>query len=160
MKKAIFFLALTLIVGESIAQNLSQYEQKRYDLAAQTATEIVMEVPELAITLGMSVKKTDFTNKYEEMDFFEGLIQSVGVFAVYNSNADYQSYKVKEIYKTWIEQRRVIDKTKTKADEQRENERKKKTWHSSLCLPLLLHCSSYSKSMLTKGEASDYTAKI
>lgn len=127
MKKAIFFLALTLIVGESIAQNLSQYEQKRYDLAAQTATEIVMEVPELAITLGMSVKKTDFTNKYEEMDFFEGLIQSVGVFAVYNSNADYQSYKVKEIYKTWIEKRRVIDKTKTKADEQRENERKKKT---------------------------------
>ena len=108
------------------AQTLSTYEQKRYDLAAQTATEIIAEVPELGLALGMSVKRTDFTNKYEEMDFFEGLIESVGAAAVYSGNTDYQSYKVKEIYKNWMEKRRTLDRTMTKADEQRANNRKKK----------------------------------
>jgi len=110
------------------AQKLSPYEQKRYDLAAQTATEIIMEVPDLAIMMGLSgVKKEDFTNKYEEMDFFEGLIQAVGISAVYAGSADYQSYKVKDIYKTWTEKRRDLDKTRTKADEQREQARKTQT---------------------------------
>ena len=107
------------------AQNLSPYEQKRYDLAAQTATEIIIEVPDLAISMGLSgVKKEDVTNKYEEMDFWEGLIQAVGISAVYAGSADYQSYTVKEIYKTWTEKRRQLDKTRTKADEQREQARR------------------------------------
>lgn len=125
IKCTLLLCAAVFISTPLFAQKLSTYEQKRYDLAAQTATEIIMEVPDLAIAMGLSgVKKEEFTNKYEEMDFFEGLIQAVGVSVVYAGSADYQSYKVKEIYKTWTEKRRELDKTRTKADEQREQTRR------------------------------------
>ncbi len=126
IKLVILFCATMYATTSLFAQSLSPYEQKRYDLANQTATEIIMEVPELGIMMGMSVKKTDFEDKYEEMDFFENLIESVGMSAIYAGSVDYQSYKVKEIYKTWTERRRELDKTRTKADEEREIERKKK----------------------------------
>lgn len=129
--RIVAMISMLLSASASLfAQNLSPYEQKRYDLAAQTATEIIMEVPDLVIMLGMSVKQSDFANKYEEMDFFEGLIQTVGVSAVYTSNSDYQSFRVKEIYRIWTEKRRQLDKTRTKADEQREQARRNQTENS------------------------------
>ncbi len=130
MKKAIKYVILfcaTMYATTSLfAQSLSPYEQKRYDLANKTATELIMEIPELGIMMGGSVKKSDFADKYEEMDFFENLIESVGMSAIYAGSVDYQSYKIKEIYKTWTEKRREIDKTRTKTDEQRALARKKK----------------------------------
>lgn len=126
IKYVILFCATMYATTSLFAQSLSSYEQKRYDLASQTATAIIMEVPELGIMMGMSVKKTDFADKYEELYFFENLIESVGLSALYAGNGDYQSLKVKEIYRTWTEKRRAIDKYRTPADTKRENERKKK----------------------------------
>lgn len=126
IKSVILFCAIMYSTTFLFAQTLSTYEQKRFDLADKTAAELFMEVPELGVMMGISVKKSDFADKYEEMYFFETLIESVGMSAVLAGSVDYQNYKVKEIYKAWTDKRHELDKTKTEADEQRELAHKKK----------------------------------
>ncbi len=126
--------ALFIIAKSASAQQLSTYEQKRYNLAKETINKMgdqlgyekdgFLALVALNIA-GETMANGDFKSKLEEMYYIEELITLAGTgsSSFYGDdiarNLTY-SYRLKDIYYSWKEQRKAIDKTRTQADIDRE----------------------------------------
>jgi hypothetical protein len=126
--------ALFIIAKSASAQQLSTYEQKRYNLAKETINKMgdqlgyekdgFLALVALNIA-GETMANGDFKSKLEEMYYIEELITLAGTgsSSFYGDdiarNLTY-SYRLKDVYYSWKEQRKAIDKTRTQADIDRE----------------------------------------
>ena len=123
---------LSMVLSAS-AQQLSTYEQKRYDLTIKTWKELLNSDDRLGVSLTILYTTKisvdgEFKDKLQEMYFVEDIIESVGMGATISSlggNESFEEYAmnttVKNIYRRWRDNRKVLDQTRTKADIDREN---------------------------------------
>ena len=124
--KALLTLCFIFIFNINIfSQQLSTYEKKRYDLAEKTLTAMIEEDPfGIGLAFAFLSKEANLENLYDELDFFEETITSLGIGNSLMNIDPYTGNNLKEHYQNWKQQLAILDKTKTKADIDREKERK------------------------------------
>ena len=104
IKKIIILVGLLFCFQQPfIAQTLSTYEQKRYDLASATVKSMIETDASLAIAIALAADKyrSDLTSemrddKYIEMDFAESLIQALGTGTSFMGVDTWQDYYLKQ----------------------------------------------------------------
>lgn len=124
--KALLTLCFIFIFNINIfSQQLSTYEKKRYDLAEKTLTAMIEEDPfGIGLAFAFLSKEANLENLYDELDFFEEMIVGLGLGNSLMNIDPYTGDILKEHYRNWKQQLAILDKTKTKADIDREKERK------------------------------------
>lgn len=128
------FCVLFIMAKPASAQQLSTYEQKRYNLAKETINKmgdrLGSEKEAFLLLVGLHIAgetmaNGDFKSKLEEMYYWEEIIESAsnGSSSFWGNdiakNLTY-GYSLRDIYRLWKEQRKAIDKTRTQADIDRE----------------------------------------
>lgn len=124
--KALLTLCFIFIFNLNMfSQQLSTYEKKRYDLADKTLTAMIEEDPfGIGLAFAFLSKEANLENLYDELDFFEEMIVGLGLGNSLMNIDPYTGDILKEHYQNWKQQLAILDKTKTKADIDREKERK------------------------------------
>lgn len=123
------------VIAKSVsAQQLSTYEQKRYELTLKTLEQFKDYDESLGVAIGLltafkiNADGNIGNDKLEEMYFAEGIIEALGDGSSYLGYDTFEEYStksaVKNIYRQWQEKRNVIDKTRTQADIARERKYK------------------------------------
>ena len=130
---AICCVLLSMVLSVS-AQQLSTYEQKRYELTLKTLEQFKDYDYSLGVAIGLltafkiNADGNIGNDKLEEMYFAEGIIEALCEGSSYMGYDTFEEYAtksaVKNIYRQWQEKRNVIDKTRTQADIARERKYK------------------------------------
>ena len=136
--KGKIIVAFCFLIGYAVsitAQNLSTYEQKRYELANNTLSAMAEEDPYFAIAFGvLREKKINEDGPFEDpmldVYFAESVIEAVGQgssFMGANNFAQYaQKQAFKQLYQSWKTKRVALDKTRTASDIEHERRLKSK----------------------------------
>lgn len=134
IKIAAVCCALFVMAKTVSAQQLSTYEQKRYELTLKTLEQFKDYDESLGVAIGLltafkiNADGNIGNDKLEEMYFAEGIIEALGDGSSYLGYDTFEEYStksaVKNIYRQWQEKRNVIDKTRTQADIARERKYK------------------------------------
>ncbi len=131
------FVAFCLVTGfatKTLAQSLSTYEQKRYELADNTISAMAEEDASIALVWAMLrsqyiEENGPFEDFMSDVYFTESIIEAIGLgtsFMGTDSWAEYaQKQEFKRLYQSWKTQRDVLDRQRTAADI--EHERRLKT---------------------------------
>lgn len=130
----VVFCIVTGFATKSLAQSLSTYEQKRYELADNTISAMAEEDASIALVWSMLrsqyiEENGPFEDFMSDVYFTESIIEAIGLgtsFMGTDSWAEYaQKQEFKRLYQSWKTQRDVLDRQRTAADI--EHERRLKT---------------------------------